>query len=37
MGRARAAAFGWQPRHSPETAWADYAAWLVAHPRAMEA
>ncbi len=37
MGRARAAAFGWQPRHPPEPAWADYAAWLVANPSAIEA
>jgi UDP-glucose 4-epimerase len=30
MANARAAAFGWHPRHSPQQAYDDYAGWLLA-------
>jgi nucleoside-diphosphate-sugar epimerase len=30
MSIGRAAAFGWQPRHAPVEAYADYVAWLLA-------
>jgi nucleoside-diphosphate-sugar epimerase len=30
MANARAASFGWRPRHAPAEAYADYAAWLLA-------
>ncbi|WP_237214431.1 NAD-dependent epimerase/dehydratase family protein [Falsiroseomonas oryziterrae] len=30
MAIARAADFGWRPRHDPLAAWADYADWLLA-------
>jgi hypothetical protein len=30
MANARAADFGWRPRHSPQQAYADYAGWLLA-------
>jgi hypothetical protein len=31
MAIARAAGFGWQPRHAPAAAMEDYAGWLLAN------